>query len=286
VTLALPSLRSASGLTVALLVFGPARGARADSTLPPILENVDVVEHIGTQLPLDLPLRDSHGTQMKLGDALHPGRPAILSLVYYDCPMLCSLVQSGLVAGLAKTGWTIGKDYDLLTVSFNPADKMAAAQEKRRGYLQALGATDLGDLWPFFTADPSRPDGPKALAETVGFHFNWDADTKTFAHPAAVYVLTPEGKISRYLYGVEFPQSQLRLALTEAGGGKVGSSFEKFLLTCYHYNPASRRYALFITNYFRVGGGILMLLVGGLVGLLLWRETRRSQRSPREAHAK
>jgi protein SCO1/2 len=260
--------------------------ARADSALPPILENVDVVEHLGGQVPLDLPLRDSRGQDVKLGDALHSSRPAILSLVYYDCPMLCSLVQSGLVAGLAKTGWTIGKDYDLLTVSFNPADKMAAAAERRRGYLQALGASDLGDLWPFLVAQPSHPEAVKTLADTVGFHYNYDADTKTYAHAAAVYVLTPEGKISRYLYGVEFQPSQLRLALTEAGGGKVGSSFEKFLLTCYHYNPASRRYALFITNYFRVGGLLLMLLVGGLVGTLIWSESRRANRTQQEAHAK
>ena len=260
--------------------------ARADTSLPPILENVDIVEHLGAQLPLDLAFRDSKGQDMKLGQALHPNRPAILSLVYYDCPMLCSLVQSGLVAGLAKTGWKVGKDYDLLTVSFNPADKMAAAEERRRGYLQALGASDLGDLWPFLVAQPAHPEAVKTLAETVGFHYNYDADTKTFAHAAAVYVLTPEGKISRYLYGVEFQPSQLRLALTEAGGGKVGSSFEKFLLTCYHYNPASRRYALFITNYFRVGGAFLVLLVGGLVGLLIWSESRRAHRAQLEAHAK
>jgi len=280
-----PAFKLSVPCLAASLLAG-ATAARADSTLPPILENVEVVEHIGAQLPLGLPLRDSRGQLVKLGDALHPGRPAILSLVYYDCPMLCSLVQSGLVAGLAKTGWKVGKDYDLVTVSFNPADKMTAAQERRRGYLQALGASDLGDLWPFLMADASSPDGPRTLAETVGFHYKWDPETKTFAHPAAVYVLTPEGKISRYLYGIEFPDNQLKLALTEAGGGKVGSSFEKFLLTCYHYNPASRRYSLFIANYFRVGGGILMLLVGGLVGLLLWRETRRAQRSQQEAHAK
>jgi protein SCO1/2 len=273
-------------LLVLAAVFAPGRSvARADTSLPPILENVDIEEHIGRQLPLDVVLRDSEGKERKLGEALHPSRPSILTLVYYDCPMLCSLVQSGLVAGLAKTGWTLGKDYDLLTVSFNPADKMAAAAERRRGYLQALGASDLGDLWPFFVAPPGHPEAVKQLADTVGFHYNYDADTKTFAHAAAVYVLTPDGKISRYLYGVEFQPSQLRLALTEAGGGKVGSSFEKFLLTCYHYNPASRRYALFITNYFRVGGALLMLLVGGLVGFLIWNESRRTHRG-QEAHAK
>ncbi len=272
-------------LLATALALVPALEARADTTLPPILENVDIVEHLGAQLPLDLPFRDSLGQPMKLGDALHRDRPAILSLVYYDCPMLCSLVVSGLVAGLGKTGWKVGKDYDLVTVSFNPADKLAAAEERRRGYLQALGATDLGNLWPFLVADPAHPEAVKTLAEDVGFHYNWDADTKTFAHAAAVYVLTPEGRISRYLYGIEFQPSQLRLALTEAGGGKVGSSFEKFLLTCYHYNPASRRYSLFVANYFRIGGGILMLLVGGLVGGLVWSETRRAHRA-QEAHAK
>lgn len=241
------------------------------SLQPPVLQGLDVHEHLGGELPLDLTFRDSAGKPLKLREALHPGRPAILTLVYYDCPMLCSLVMSGLVQGLSKLdGWRLGKEYDAITLSFNPADKIELAAEKRRGYLQALGATDASATWPFLTGDAAST---KAVAESVGFDYRWDAQAKTFAHNAVIFVLTPDGKISRYLYGVSFDPLQLRLALTEAGEGKSGSSFERFLLSCYHYDPALRRYGSVIFGFLRTGGLLVFVALATLVGRLFWRET-------------
>jgi len=247
---------------------------------PPVLQGLGVHEHLGAQLPLDLVFTDSTGKKVRLGDTLHPDRPEILTLVYYDCPMLCSLLMDGLVRGLSKLdGWTLGKNFDAVTVSFNPADSVQEAGEKRRGYLQELGISDLGSAWPFMTGDAAST---KALAQAVGFDYRYDEQAKTFAHNAVIFVLTPEGKISRYLYGVTFEPLQLRLALTEAGEGKSGSSFERFLLTCYHYDPALRRYGTWISAFLKTGGLVILLSLSAFVGRLIWRERHPL---PRPRHA-
>jgi protein SCO1/2 len=247
---------------------------------PPALQGLDVHEHVGAQVPLDLTFTDSSGKKVRLGDTLHPGRPTILTLVYYDCPMLCSLVMDGLVKGLSKVdGWTLGKNFDAVTVSFNPADSVKEAGEKRRGYLQALGISDLGSDWPFMTGDA---ESTKALAQAVGFDYRYDEEAKTFAHNAVIFVLTPDGKISRYLYGVRFEPLQLRLALTEAGQGKSGSSFDRFLLSCYHYDPALRRYGSYIFGFLKAGGLLVFLALATLIGRLFWRERHPL---PRPRHA-
>jgi protein SCO1/2 len=259
----------------------PLNHIREDGTAqPPALDGLDVHEHLGEQLPLDLTFKDSSGKTTTLRDTLHAGRPAILTLVYFDCPMLCSLVMTGLVQGLKKLdGWTLGKNFDAVTVSFNPADSMEEGAEKRRGYLQDLGASDLGTAWPFLTGDAAST---KTLAQAVGFDYRYDEQAKTFAHNAVIFVLTPEGKISRYLYGVTFEPLQLRLALTEAGQGKSGSSFERFLLSCYHYDPAMRRYGSFIFGFMKAGGLLVLLALSALIGRLFWREHHPLPR-PREA---
>ena len=259
----------------------PLNHIREDGTAqPPALEGLDVHEHLGQTVPLDLTFKDSSGKTTTLRDTLHAGRPAILTLVYFDCPMLCSLVMTGLVQGLKKLdGWTLGKNFDAVTVSFNPADSMEEGAEKRRGYLQDLGASDLGTAWPFLTGDAAST---KTLAQAVGFDYRYDEQAKTFAHNAVIFVLTPEGKISRYLYGVTFEPLQLRLALTEAGQGKSGSSFERFLLSCYHYDPAMRRYGSFIFGFMKAGGLLVLLALSALIGRLFWRERHPLPR-PREA---
>ena len=232
-------------IAVALTTFS-AR-ARADDAppeapepgdeAPPALRGLDVHEHLGKQLPLDLSFKDQTGRSVTLREALHPGRPLVLTLVYFDCPMLCSLVMEGLSHGLSNlTGWKLGQQYDALTVSFNPADTQEKALDRRRAMIDKVGATDAPGLWPFLTGDGPSID---ALAQAVGFDFRYDRDAKQFAHNAVIFVLTPEGKVSRYLYGVHFEPLQLRLAFTEAGEGKSGSSFERFLLSCYHYDPGN-----------------------------------------------
>lgn len=235
-----------------------------DTQKPAMLEGVDVVERLGQQVPLDTVLTDSTGHLRPLRSFVSGQRPVLLTLVYYRCPMLCNVLLGGMVRGLRETGWTLGKEYDAVTISFDPEDRPPDAAVKQRGYLQALGAPE--ERWPFLVGD-ARP-----VVDAVGFKARRDPSTGQFAHVAVAFVLTPTGKISRYLYGIEFPPQQLKLALGEASGGKVGSSFERFLLHCYRWDPATRRYGLFIRNYFRVGGVILLAAISLMLGRYWWKE--------------
>jgi protein SCO1/2 len=255
----------------ALATPAAARAGVADP-LPSALQGVDVVEKLGDRVPDELRFVDSNGRPVRLGDYLHHGRPAILTLVYYQCPMLCSLVLNGVVEALKKIPWKLGSDFDLITVSFDPADRPAVAAEKRRGYLQALGESDAGSLWPFLTG---APEEVRALADAVGFKYNYVPSIKQFAHTTAIFVLCADGSVSRYLYGVQFPQRDLRLALAEAGRGRAGPSFDRVLLSCFRYNPASRRYALFVSSFFRTGGALVFLAMAIFIGRY-WRNEGRA----------
>ena len=236
----------------------------SDATKPAMLDGVDVVEHVGDTVPLDLILTDSFGNLRPLRSFVSGNRPVLLTLVYYRCPMLCNVLLGGVVRGLRETGWQLGREYDAVTVSFDPEDRPPDAATKQRGYLQALGAPE--EKWPFLVGDA----GP--LADALGFRVRRDPSTGQFAHVAVAFVLTPQGKISRYLYGIEFPPRQLKLALGEAADGKVGSAFERFLLHCYRWDPATRRYGLFVQSYFRIGGVLLLLGVSLLLGRYWMRE--------------
>ncbi len=262
---------------VALAALGMSGLARANEAAPepandtpPILEGLDVHEHLGKQVPLDVPFRDQAGRAVTLRQTLHAGRPTVLTLVYFDCPMLCSLVMEGLTHGLSNlAGWKLGEQYDAVTVSFNPADTLEKAVDRRRAMLDKVGATDAPGVWPFLTGEASSID---AVAQAVGFDFRYDRDAKQFAHNAVIFVLTPDGKVSRYLYGVHFEPMQLRLAFIEAGQGKSGSSFERFLLSCYHYDPATRKYGLWIVAYYRLGGVLILGALIAFLGRMFWRE--------------
>jgi protein SCO1 len=240
-------------------------------------ESVDVVERLGEQVPARLGFYDSFHNQVALKDFLGQGKPAALTLVYFECPMLCSLVLKGLIQGLNRTGLQLGKDYQGITVSFDPKDTPRSAAEAQRGYLAGLKGLERARAqdWPFLTGGEGNA---RALAEALGFKYRYDEPTRQFAHPAVVFVLTPEGRISRYLYGIEFPSRDLRLALVEASGGKVGTSFDRVLLKCFRYDPGTGRYRLYATNFVR--GGALLAGLGLFAGLaLLWRQEWKRRRS-------
>lgn len=260
---------------LALLFFvSLAPSPRAsEATPPPVGPEVDVVEHLGERLPLDLSVTDERGNRRRLGDYFTKGRPVIFSLVYYECPTLCALVSRGLVRAMRAVDLSLGRDYDAITLSFDPADTVEAASAKRRGYLEALDRESSDPVWPFLTADaPTIRD----LTDALGFRYSPVPGSRDLAHAAVVFVLSPDGTISRYLYGVDFPIRDMRLALVEASAGKVGTSFDRILLRCYRYDPESRRYALFITSYLRTGGALILL---GFVALSyrLWKRDRRAQ---------
>lgn len=246
---------------------------------PPASEpEVDVIERLGERLPLRLTVTDEQGRRRPLSDYFGNERPVIVSLVYYECPSLCTLVSRGLVRALRSLDLALGSDYDAVTLSFDPADTVEAASAKRRGYLEALDREASEPVWPFLTADAETI---REITDTLGFRYSPVPNSRELAHAAVVFVLSPDGTISRYLYGVEFPLRDMRLALVEASAGKIGTSFDRILLRCYRYDPKSRRYALFITTYLRIGGALILLVATGFL-YRLWRRDRRGQSRPVE----
>ncbi len=264
-----PSAAAALPIGQALHRPAPPEG---NQQLPPALQNVEIEEKLGSALPLDARFTDQDGAAVRLRDLFQGRRPVVLSLVYFNCPMLCGLVLTGVARGMRETGLELGKDFDAVTLSFDPSDTTKMAAERQRGLLQAVGKPDAKAGWTFLTgADPEI----KAVTEAVGFKYAYDEKTKQFAHAAAVFVLTPDGRVSRYLYGVEYPARDVRLALVEAGQGRVGTSFDKLLLTCYRYDPASRKYEPFAMGFVRVA---LVGVLGGLgimLGVFWRREIKR-----------
>jgi protein SCO1/2 len=249
----------------------PASGGAPADVGPKALEKVGIEEKLGNPVPLDGELVGADGKPWRLRQALDGRRPVVLALVYYECPMLCGLILSGAAKAMRESGLTLGEDFQAVTVSFDPDEKPAQGAERRRGYLQSIGRPDGGTDWPFVVGPA---ESTRAIADAVGFRYQKDPVSGEWAHLAAIFVLTPDGKVSRYLYGIEYPAKELRLALVEAAGGKVGTSFDRFLLTCYRYDPASRRYEPYAWGFVRAGGLATLLVLGGLIAALVWRERR------------
>ncbi len=271
---------------LALALAGPARAQfwtrapgsdqpKVPAAPPPVLEDVRIEEKLGQKVPLELSFVDGDGAPFAFRSAFDGKKPVVLALVYYDCPMLCGLVLSGMAKAMRENGLVLGKDFEAVTISFDPDEKPAQAAARRRGYLQSIGLPDAGRTWPFLvgTAQASR-----ALADAVGFHYAKDAATGQWAHMAAIFVLAPDGTVSRYLYGIDYPPKDLRLALVEAAGGRVGTSFDRFLLTCYRYDPASRKYEPYAMGIMRAGGALTLLAIVALIGTLVWRERKSKAR--------
>lgn len=252
-------------------VIAAAATARADDAMPPAMQAVQVVEHLGARIPIELPFVDQAGRATALSASFGHGRPVLVTLAYHRCRTLCSLVLGGLTKTMQQAGVVLGRDVDAVTVSVDPAEDLALAAEKRHGHLAALGVADTPSIWPFLAGSQDAID---ALAEGLGFRYAKDAATGEIAHAAVVFVATPEGRISRYLYGIGIPARDLRLAIAEAARGRSGSSFDKLLLRCYRWDPASRRYAPFLAAYFRTAG---VLALGAVVTLLV--RMRRRERA-------
>jgi protein SCO1/2 len=241
---------------------------------PLALEDVKIDERLGAAIPLDDPFTDWRGRPFTLRQAFDGRRPVVLALVYYDCPMLCGLILSGVAKSMSQNGLELGRDFQALAVSFDPDERPPLAAERRRGYLQSMGRSDAGEDWPFLVGPAASS---RRLADAVGFSYKRDPVSGEWAHMAAIFVMTPDGRVSRYMYGIQFPPKDLRLALVEAGGGRVGTSFDRLLLTCYRYDPATRKYEPYAFGIVRAGGLLTLVALGGLVGRLIWRERVRSR---------
>jgi protein SCO1/2 len=252
---------------------GDAAGAPPD-VVPVALEQVRVDEQLGAKLPLDETLLDHEGRPVRLGSLFQDGKPVVLAMVYYDCPMLCGLVQSGMARAMRENGLKAGQDFRAISISFDPDEKPALARERRRGYLQSMGLDETSPAWAFLV---DQGGAARRIADAVGFHYKKDQVSGEWAHLAAIFVLSPDGRVSRYLYGIEFPPKDFRLSLVEAADGKVGTSFDKLVLTCYRYDPASRRYQPFALGFVRFGGAAALVGLAGLIAGLVWRERRKAR---------
>jgi protein SCO1/2 len=234
---------------------------------PPGLNNVGIEQKLNEQLPLNLQFRDETGRAVKLGDYFGR-RPVVLSLVYYRCPMLCSELLSGLEGSLKAMSLDIGKDYDVLTVSFDPKDTPADATEKKAATLKHFKRSGAAEGWHFLTGSQ---ESIGALTSAVGFSYELDEKSGQFGHSTAIMLITPEGKIAQYYYGVEFPPRDLRLGLVQTSQNKIGSLADQVLLYCYHYDPKSGKYGAIVSHMIQLGGGITILSLGTVLILLFRR---------------
>jgi protein SCO1/2 len=257
--------------TLLLLVsFGlfARNAARAD--IPAPLQDIRIDQRLNEQIPLDLKFRDETGRDVKLGD-FFGRRPVILVLAYYQCPRLCTLVLNGLVQGMLEMPLTAGKDFEVVTVSFDPRETPELAASKKESYLQRYGRPGAEGGWHFLTGEESEI---RMLTDAVGFHYRFDPAKNQFMHASGIMILTPEGRLSRYFYDVKYSGRDLRLGLVEASQNQIGTAVEQILLYCFHYDPTLGKYSASVMNFVRVGG-ILTLLS---IAVFVWRLTTSRMR--------
>jgi protein SCO1/2 len=236
----------------------------------PILKEVGLDQKLDAQVPLDLKFSDEQGREVTLG-SLFGHRPVVLALVYYECPMLCTEVLNGLVSALQTISFNAGNEFDIVVVSFDPGETPALAAQKKALYVKRYGRPGAETGMHFLTG---REDAIHALTSAVGFKYQYDPSTDQFAHTAVLTVLTPAGRVSRYLYGIEYQPRNLRLALVEAADGKIGTPVDKALLYCYHYDPETGKYGLAIMNLVRLGG---IMTVAAAVSFIVLNLRRQPQ---------
>lgn len=244
--------------------------------IPDAMKDVGIDEKLDASLPLDAVFTDDSGRRVTLRDSLMPGKPAILQLGYFGCPMLCDLVSQGMLDSLQDLPLSIGSDFNVLFVSIDPRETRNDAYLKKKGYVKRYGRDGSAGGWHFLVGDK---DSVKALRDAVGFKYKWIEDSQQFSHAAALIVLTPDGRVSRYLYGVKFAPQTMRLSLVEAAQGKIGSTVDRVLLLCFHYSPGEGKYTFAAIGLMRLGG-LLTLLV---VGWILLRQFRKERRAARAA---
>ena len=248
---------------------------------PPRLENVSIEQRLDAQVPPDLTFRDETGRSVKLGDYFGK-KPLILNLVYFNCTMLCGEALAGLTGAMRFVKFDVGNQFDVVTVSFDPRETPELAAAKKKDYVKRYGRPGADRGWHFLTGPT---ESVNALTKAVGFQYQYDPKIDQFAHATAIMVLTPQGRISRYFYGVEFPPKDLRMGLVEASEGKIGNPIDQVLLYCYHYDPASGKYGAVVVNILRLAAAATILIVGGFL-LIMFRLDRSLPRAPLKASTK
>lgn len=254
-------------LLVALPMF-----ADSSATPPKLPGEVKAVQNLNAQIPMDVMFRDETGRVVRLGQLFH-GKPVLLNFVYYRCPMLCSMALEGVASALTELKFELGRDYDVVTISIDPRDTPKDAQAKKEKYLKRYGRFNAEDGWHFLTGPESAV---RKVANVAGFIYAYDMQQDQFAHPAMLIALTPEGKISRYLYGFDYKGRDLRLALVEASANKIGDATDQFMLLCYHYDPVTGKYTRSAMNIMRAGSAATVAAIAGFIFISLKRERRGS----------
>ena len=267
----------ASAVALILALAGPAAAWNRDqpSPAPPaaeaprILRDVGFDQHLGDTVPLDAVFRDESGRAVKLGDYFGR-RPVVLSLAYYGCPMLCTVTLNGLASALDVLAFDPGRDFEVVTVSFEPKETPELAAAKKAAYLRRYKRPGAAAAWHFLTGDA---EAIRRLTGAVGFRYAWDERTKQYAHASGVMVLTADGRLARYLYGVEYAPKDLRFAIVEASQGRILSPVDRLLLYCYHYDPELGRYGKSVMALLRVGGVLTLVAIGAMIFGLRRRDT-------------
>ena len=253
----------------------PEQIVPADRT-PEILKDIGIDQRLDAPLPLDVPLRDEIGRAVRLGDYFGK-RPVVFALVYYNCPMLCTQVLNGLVGALNTMSLDAGRDFDVVAVSFDPRDKPSDAAAKKDAYLTRYKRPNAADGWHFLVGDPPAI---ARIAKAAGFRYKWDESRGQFAHASAIMVATPDGRLARYFYGIEYSPRDLRLGLVEASAGRIGTPVDQVLLYCFHYDPASGKYGAVVIRMMRLAGAATI----AILAVSMWLMSRRRSRAVRAAH--
>jgi len=261
-----------------LSLFFPAAANAQVAGMPKELEHVGVREHLDGPLPLDTPFRDHTGKAVKLGDYYDGKRPVVLTFAYHSCPVLCGMVLNNAAAGLRGIGWTVGKEYDVVTISIDPDETLEKSAAKRASILNEYGASrgHNGKGWHFLVGSK---ESIAAVANAAGFEYQYDPEIKQWGHPSVVMITKPDGRMARYLYGLEFPSADLKLGLLEASEGRSISTVEQIILYCYHYDPQGGKYVVVAQRVMQVGGGAVGIVLFGFLGVFWGRELRKSKKS-------
>lgn len=241
-------------------------------TVPPqLIQKIGIDQKLGEQLPLDLAFHDESGKTVHLRDYFGK-KPVVLSLVYYRCPMLCTMELNGMLAAFKVTSFDIGKEYEVVTVSFDPREGPDLAREKKASYIKQYNRPGAEAGWHFLTGDQENIE---KLADACGFRYFYDAKNDQYAHASGIMVATPQGKLSRYFYGLEYSARDLKLGLVEASDNKIGGLAEQILLLCFHYDPMKGKYGFMVMTSLRIGGLITLAVLGSFIFLMLRRERRQ-----------
>ena len=239
---------------------------------PSALTGVTIEQRLNSQLPLGATFKDEYGQTVQLGQYFGKGRPVVLALVYYECPMLCTQILNGMVRAAKVMTFTPGKDYDVVAISFDAREGPKQALAKKAIYMKDYGHPETAAGWHFLTGGQNEI---KQVTDAVGFRYKWDVYTATFAHASAIYVLMPEGKLSKYFYGIEYSPKDMRLGLVEASQNKIGNTVDQILLFCYHFDPTSAKYTFLAMGILRAAGAATVLMLGGFVFIMLRRDSRQ-----------